>query len=440
MVWDLISRYRNKSAAAPLASTGPATVSSQVSDNNKTMNEHLFIARAPVFSDTEQITGYLLTTPAQDHTLDVAPADAHTSVRLIMDVLDNFGLDQLIGDKMAFIPISLGAVSADAIGILPPQKVVLELHPGAVPESDLADICAAVHEKGFRYALNEYELNEHTQEAFLKASFAASDISRGGAAEAVQHAFSLRHLPLQRIAWNIRSRSDFDACRSSGAFNLYQGNVFEQSQSWSMNRVDPANLRVVEVFNLVMNQVDLDAIEEAFKHDVGLSYSLLTYLNSAGIGLSYKTHSIRHAIMQLGYDYLARWLSLLIFAGVDTRAAQRVLLNTALIRARLAELLGKAAFSKKEADQLFIVGMFSLLDALFGIPLEEALGKLNLSKDIVDALLHESGRFRPYLELAMSFEGKDLKRAEDLCSRLGLDLASASHAHLSAIEWARKMS
>lgn len=438
MAWKLNLQPTKKQAEhdrQQIASSGHQSSA----DTDKITDEHIFVARQPVFTQTEQVVGYVISTPSCDIGIDSEmPFNTCNSARLIMNVLNNFGLEQLVGDKMAFIPISLGAFAANAIGILPPQKTILEIHPVSVPESELDYVCEAVHEKGYRFVLNDYTLNDLTKSSFEKAAYAAFDVSLHGVETAIKQAADLQHLPLQRIAWNIQSKTDFDACKH-GVFDLFQGNVFAQPEAWSMNRVDPSNLRVVEIFNLIMNQADLGVIEEAFKHDVGLSYSLLTYINSVGIGLPTKTHSIRHALMLLGHDYLARWVSLLIFAGVDTRAAQRVLLNTALIRARLAELLGKAVFKGKEADQLFIVGMFSLLDTLFGRPMEQVLSHMSLPVDVIDALAGRSGKFRPFLELAMSFEGQDMKRAEALCSSLGIELTSASYAHLSAIEWARQM-
>lgn len=442
MAWKLNLQSKSHPAESNLQRSGSATsqvVQQPNSETDKIIQEQVFVSRQPVFTQTEQVTGYVISTPYCEIGIDSeVPFNTCNSARLIMNVLNNFGLEQLVGDRLAFVPISLGAFAANAIGILPPQKTILEIHPTSVPESELDYVCEAIHEKGYRFVLNDYTLNDLTRDAFSKASFAAFDINLHGVDTAIQQAASLKHLPLQRIAWNIQSKKNFDACKL-GAFDLFQGNVFSQPEGWSMNRVDPSNLRIVEIFNLVMNQADLDVIEEAFKHDVGLSYSLLTYINSVGVGFPHKTHSIRHALMLLGHDYLARWISLLIFAGVDTRAAQRVLLNTALIRARLTELLGKTILSGREPDQLFIVGMFSLLDTLFGRPMEQILSHMSLPVDVVDALAGQRGKFRPFLELAMSFEGQDLKRAETLCSTLGIDITAASHAHLSAIEWARQM-
>ena len=193
---------------------------------------------------------------------------------------------------------------------------------------------------------------------------------------------------------------------------------------------------MVEIFNLVINKADVAQIEDAFKHDVALCYSLLCYINSVGIGLHYKVSSIKNAVMVLGYDFLWRWLSLLIYTGIDLSAAQRVLLSTAIIRGRLTELLGQMKLPEKEANSLFVVGIFSLLDVLMGVPIEQALARLNLPKEINQAITEREGKYAAYFELALAFESNNLALAERLCTALDIDLTAASRAHLAAIEWA----
>ena len=125
-------------------------------DVDKITDEQIFVARQPVFTKSEQVVGYVISTPSCDIGIDSeVPFNTCNSARLIMNVLNNFGLEQLVGDKMALIPISLGAFAANAIGILPTQKTVLEIHPVSVPESELDYVCEAMHEKGYRFVLND---------------------------------------------------------------------------------------------------------------------------------------------------------------------------------------------------------------------------------------------------------------------------------------------
>ena len=136
-------------------------------------------------------------------------------------------------------------------------------------------------------------------------------------------------------------------------------------------------------------------------------------------------------------NWPGRWLSLLVYAGIDLSAAQRVLLNTAIIRGRLTELLGQMHLPAKEANALFVVGNFSLLDALLGIPMAQVLQRISLPDEIARALQDREGKYAPYLDLALAFEHDQYGQAERLCAQLNIELAVASRAHLAAIEWAR---
>ena len=404
------------------------------------LGDRIFVSRQPVFDATEKITGYqLLLTESPTAGEARAPASVPASARLIVNVFDNFGLNQVLGDHIAFIPVSNDSLASDFLDLLPPEKVVLVIQPSDVGATDLVAACGKLSGKGFRLALNNFPYSMEWQPLFQMASYACYDIHAGKLDTIKAQIAQIEHLPLKRIARNLQSRAEFHACKGR-LFSLYQGSILADPETLSMNRVDPSTARVMQLFNLVMSHADLKAIEDSLKHDVALCYSLLCYINSAGFGMPYKVESIRNAIMFLGYDFLWRWLSLLIFAGVDMHAGQRLLLNTALIRGRLTELLGQRMMSQKEGDKLFVVGIFSLLDSLLGMPMDKALANLSLPDEIAEALLHRQGKYAPFLELALAFENNDLERAEQLCGESGIDLSAASNDHMAAIDWARQLS
>jgi c-di-GMP-related signal transduction protein len=136
------------------------------------------------------------------------------------------------------------------------------------------------------------------------------------------------------------------------------------------------------------------------------SYKLLRYINSAGFGLSCEIQSFRHAVSMLGYDKLNRWLSLLLATASKDPMAP-ALMYTALLRARLMELLASGLVDKSEYDNLFITGAFSLLDLLLGVSMEQVLEAMRLPEPICDALLGNGGRYQPFLELALASERQD---------------------------------
>jgi EAL and modified HD-GYP domain-containing signal transduction protein len=147
--------------------------------------------------------------------------------------------------------------------------------------------------------------------------------------------------------------------------------------------------------------------------------------------------SLRQALTLLGYQPLYRWLTLLL-ATASTSGYSPVLLETAVVRGRLAELLAQSTLGKSEAENVFVAGMFSLLDRLLGIPMQEVLANIQLSDDVVAALLTRGGKYGPYLALAEACElNSDL--VASLAATLKLSPLDVNKAHLSALAWAQNV-
>ncbi len=200
-------------------------------------------------------------------------------------------------------------------------------------------------------------------------------------------------------------------------------------------KLNPGHAQIVRVLNLVRRNAEVKEIETALKQDVALSYKLLRYINSAGFGLSCEIESFRHAVTILGYDKLNKWLSLLLVtASRDASAA--ALMQTAIARGHLMEVLGKEFFDRSTLDNLFITGAFSLLDVLLGVRINAILDEMHLPEPIADALLKREGAYAPLLDLAQACEndGADIIAAK--AAKLGIGTAALNHAQLAAVSFA----
>ncbi len=406
-----------------------------VAPNTSAHQDTIFIARQPIFDASEKVCAYQLLVRPSGTLPESPPLTAEQSARLIINTLNTLGVHTVLGSRLGLISLPEGALQSDVVSLLPCASFILETPTDfqQTPENEVR--CTQLQKQGYQLAHNcagtLYELTPITR----SANVVIYDFARDDLQSITKRDRAFKPLGITRLVRNVNTRADFEACKSFG-FDLYQGNFFASVETLASKRVDPARMRVMEIFNLVMNKADVEVIEDAFKHDVALCYSLLCYINSVGNGLQYKVASMRNAIMLLGYDFLWRWLSLLVYAGIDLSAAQRVLLNTAIIRGRLTELLGQINLPEKESNALFVVGNFSLLDALLGIPMAQALQRVHLPEAIYAAILRHEGKYAPYLDLALAFESNQAGEAERLCMQLQIDPTRATQAHLEAIEWA----
>jgi hypothetical protein len=200
-------------------------------------------------------------------------------------------------------------------------------------------------------------------------------------------------------------------------------------------RLNPTHVQIIQVLNLVRENADIEDIETALKRDIGISFKLLRYINSAGFGLATKINSFRHAVTMIGFDKLNKWLSLLLVTASRDPAAP-ALMQTAIARGRFMELVAAARGDCAQLDNLFIAGSFSLLDMLLGLKFETVLKEINLPAALVDALLYRTGPYAPYLDLALACEQPDCAQLLARAEALGVAPETLNRAQVEALAFA----
>jgi len=229
---------------------------------------------------------------------------------------------------------------------------------------------------------------------------------------------------------------------NNDAFDVAMKNGFSGAAGWfflngakPVGKLNSNHAKLVQLLNLVQRDADVSDIETALKHDVTLSFKLLRYINSAGFGLSCEIQSFHHAVAILGYAKLYKWLSLLLVTASKDPAAP-VLMQTAVARGRLMEIVGDRFFGRDQTDNLFIAGAFSLLDAILGCGMEQALEQMHLSDAISDALLRHEGILVPFLDLAVACENGSGEELLAKAEALQLTAERLNRAQLEALSFA----
>ncbi|MBK8016977.1 MAG: HDOD domain-containing protein [Betaproteobacteria bacterium] len=246
-----------------------------------------------------------------------------------------------------------------------------------------------------------------------------------------------QRLPGKRIVGGVSTRDQFDDGREIGA-HLFEGDWYRRITTAPQKSVTPGQASVLELINLARTEAPPAQIEQVLKRDATLSFRLLRYINSAGFGLSCEIQSFRHAVSILGYQNLGRWLALLLATSGHTSAAP-VLMREAAARGRLTELVGESFIAAEERDNLFIVGVFSMLPSILQMPMDQLVGQLNLSESVNDALTARSGLYGPILKLAESVEVPESGALEQAAGNMQLSAAQVNRLHLEALAWANKL-
>jgi hypothetical protein len=197
---------------------------------------------------------------------------------------------------------------------------------------------------------------------------------------------------------------------------------------------------LLKLLSLVTHDAESAEIEALIKRDAGLAYQLLKLVNSVAFMPGRHVENFSQALVLLGRRQLQRWLILLLFARPPGGEAAHPLLPQAALRASLLETVARLKGMTHEArDQAFLIGMFSLLDALFGQPLAEIIAPLRLSDEAADALLDGRGPFGPLLQAVKTGEQGPSSALAAALAGIGLGRADWSLALIEAARWAVKV-
>jgi EAL and modified HD-GYP domain-containing signal transduction protein len=400
------------------------------------------LCRSPILDRSQEIVGYefMLHRSASG---GLRIGNKHVD-RLMTEVLlrniSELDVSGLLGRRIAFVRIPDWMLWNPLVLQLPRRGCVLTI----VASGEHLDIVALaaqmarLRNAGYPLALDgQWEGNRfaalaaHASYAFIDAKhYAPPDLRRSVAATAKDHS------SIKMIGKAIDSFDDFALCRSSGC-DLFQGAFITSQEDWSGNSIGPGLAQTFTVLKRLREESTTAALVDALKHDPVLPYRLLRYANSAAAGAQADVHSLEEALLFLGRDKLYRWASLVLFSSVSRRVGAAAILEHALVRARLMELLAQDAFALEERNHLFMVGLFSLLDRLLEIPLEKIVSQLGLTDDVARALLTAEGLYAPYLELALACEGTEPGRLAALAEICGIDLQNVGSKHLQALQWAQ---
>ena len=401
----------------------------------------LFLGRQPILDASSQFIGYELKLQDPNFPPDIGDEAELRRVQdelLVISVID-LDFQKVLGNGLVFIHVSPGMLDNPIIESLPKQKVVVGIRLAGVASELLSQRCRELAAMGIPLALEDFEYQPEYAPFLAICSWVKVDTTRFDALALGQQISTILSSATPRlIAQNVESDDAFEAYRAL-AFEYFQGAYFSRLQPNAPQRLDNDRMRVIEMLNLVMNHAELSELEEKVKRDPGLSYKLLNFINSPANGLQQKIRSIGHGLTLLGYNQLYRWLTLLLFTSGKTDGRSRILLKNALVRARFTETLGQNKFEPAERGGLFITGIFSLLDALLNVPMAQALSRLNLPDLVVGALLHRTGRYAPYLQLAIACENFDQDAIARYAATCGLTADEVNVTHVKALIWGEEV-
>jgi len=352
-------------------------------------------------------------------------------MRTIYKMFTDSGLDEVVGERPGLVALTGDALTEGLWKTIPKSRVML----GYMNSEDYSDgtlkLLSQVAEQGYRLAVSGNLSTDCLGLLNNAAHTVVLDVTQYTPDELRKRVDTLREYKPLIAAAGVDTYDDLEYCKDL-KFDFYQGHFLfrpaAQQKSIPVNRMNMLRL----LSKLHDPKMEMADVENLISKDVALAYRILQYANSAAMALRGKVNSAGHAVRLVGLETIRSWSSALLLSSVDNKP--RELMTSALIRARMCELLSESV-KDAEKESYLSAGLLSVIDALLDCPMEKALSELPLAEDIKAALIDGSGSIGKALSCSIAYERADWNNVRFN----GLDPASVRAKYMTAIGWARKL-
>jgi len=399
--------------------------------------EH-FIARQPIFDTKGRVYAYeLLFRSGLHNYFDCDDAD-HAAASVIANSNLLFNLEEMTGGTKAFINCTHTVLTKDLMTTLPRQQAVVEVLEDVEPDEQIIAACQRLKSLGYTLALDDFVYHENFEPLLELADIIKVDFLLSDVEEQERLARTMIPRGIKMLAEKVETHEVYEHAKKMG-YQLFQGYFFARPVIISRKDIPTNKVQFLRILKEIhAEEVDFKKLAATIQSEVSLSYKLLKLINSAAFALRNKVTSILQALSLLGLREIRSWVSLLSIASMaDDKPAELVV--SSLIRARLCEQLAQPCKMGDRQSDMFLMGLFSLLDVIMSRPIDEILQEITVEDDIVAALTGEPGVLRSILDLVIAIEKGNWDEVSRLATELQIEEQFLSEAYLDAVKWAQNI-
>jgi len=395
----------------------------------------IFIARQPIFDRSEKVIAYeLLYRTNEKNFFDGSiSSDIATSI-LLMNSYFSFGLENLIGEEKAFINFDHKLIETEIPRLLNKDLVVIELLEDIKPDRAFIDKIIALKKEGYIIALDDYVFGYKYNELTAIVDIIKVDFFENTSRQITLIAKKWKAMGKLLLAEKVETKDIYEWAIKLG-FDYFQGYFFSKPAVIKGKKISDHAFQYIQLLEeLNKEEPNNKVISKIIETDVTLSYKLLKLVNSS-FSLSNQISSINHALAILGSSAFRKWLSLAMVQNLGSDKPSE-LIKTSMIRSALMGNIAEHTAYKAVSEELNLVGILSVLDALLDKPMEEIVLTLPLSDNIKNALLLEESPYLNFCLIILAYEKGEFSKLDELCATINYDTKRLPQAYYEAIKWA----
>jgi c-di-GMP-related signal transduction protein len=397
----------------------------------------VYLGRQPILDRGWNVAGYELLFRSGRANVSNSTDDVSATSQVMVHAVLAFGLDRLLGGKPAFIKFDRTLLLGDWTTLFPPDKIVIEILETVPPDQEVLTICDKLQRQGYALALHDCGDDARTEAFAPFVDILKVDFQTTSPADQEKMVRRYQKLKLRIVAEKVETEAEFRRASQLG-YDYFQGFFFASPAVLQTTRVPVSQMSGLRLLTQIQQkELDFRAIEELIRHDLSFSHSLLTYLNSATFHWAVRIESVHQGLLLLGSEEIRKWVSMASLSSLGQNRPP-VLMARVLMRGRFCEeIVGSAKLSLGDSDP-FLVGMFSLLDAILQRPLQKILDELNVGRNIRNALLDNGDEGDPLslaLRIVKSYERAHFHEVETAGKVLNLSPDALSTCYLESLAW-----
>lgn len=397
-----------------------------------------FVARQPIFNQKKEIVAFELLFRNGLHNAMPEMDGDEASCQLLTNTFLNIGIETLTEGKKAFINFTENLLLQKVPLMLPVENTVVEILESVNPTPEVLQACQEMAQKGYVLALDDFIYSTSWQDIIQEVSIIKIDFRKTTKYNILKCMTLKTKKPLTFLAEKIESYEEFRLALNMG-FSLFQGYFFCRPEIIQGKKIQGQTLNLLQItMEISKKNINFDHIEALIHRDVGIAYTFLRYINSAFFNRAEKITSIREALVFLGTDEIRRFIAIIALTKIGTNKPE-ALLKASCTRGKFCERLSISTRKTDLSNELFTLGMFSLLDAILDESMENILERLPLSKNINDALLYGEGPLFPYLSLALAYEQGRWEEVPAAIKAIGIPETEIPGLYLEACEWSQNI-
>lgn len=357
-----------------------------------------------------------------------------------LEIINSIGIESLTKDSDIFVPVTnVSLFSAiDEQCDAPHNRIVILIDRTVKPEDMYVNRIRELKSMGYKFAMRKLSVPdfEPYRSILSLMDYILLDHKKI-VIEKARIYFTKVYPAIKLIAGNIDSQETFDSLKEQGGYQLYEGEFYRVPITKGSTEVAPVKINYIELLNIVnSDNFDLTKAADVIGRDTALVISLLEMVNHMAINS--EITSIRHAAAMLGQRELKKWITTAVTKQLCADKPSEVA-RVSLLRAKFAENLAPIFEQAGQSQELFMMGLFSVLDVILNKTMEEALDMLKVSKNISRALIKKEGPYADLYNFMLQYECANWTEVDRVMLLREFDTDAVYGAYIDTLKWYREL-